>query len=249
VSQDPHSADSDRWEEPALRLPWLVAPMVAALVVLIVVGLAAVLWPKETPLAPLRALPATSDAAAGGHLSSTGSVSASPSGSSTSRAAPTTQASSGALPTPSVPVIAPRPSTRHRPTPTWKPSPTTSLCRHWGVVDVTSVYNGGWVTVSARVDGQAEDQLCPGERIQVFWATYDADADGVSHLYASQSYWLDDQHPVVKMFVDTPPLCGASWYVVRGDEAAPETFAKGASPFGDNKFHWSDPVIDPSCTN
>ena len=114
-------------------------------------------------------------------------------------------------------------------------------------MDVTSVYSSGWVSVAARVDGQAMDQLCPGERIRVFWATYAADSDGVSQLYKSQSYWLDSAHPTLKMFVDTPTGCGASWYVVRGPAAVPASFAKGDSPFGDSKLNWNDPVLDTGC--
>ena len=43
MSLDPQSAESDRWLQPSLRLTWLVAPVVSALVVLIMVAVAAVL--------------------------------------------------------------------------------------------------------------------------------------------------------------------------------------------------------------
>jgi hypothetical protein len=48
VNHDPRLADPDRPQEPDFRLPWLIAPVVATLVVLLVVGVASLLWPRET---------------------------------------------------------------------------------------------------------------------------------------------------------------------------------------------------------
>jgi hypothetical protein len=44
VSHDPRRAELDPVQEPPLRLPWLIAPAVAVLVVLLMVGVTSLLW-------------------------------------------------------------------------------------------------------------------------------------------------------------------------------------------------------------
>ena len=53
MNTDPRSADSDRWDGPGLRRSWVVAPLVSALVVLIVVGLGTLLWHRPVGAEPI----------------------------------------------------------------------------------------------------------------------------------------------------------------------------------------------------
>jgi hypothetical protein len=81
VNLDPQSADSDRWGEPSLRLPWLVAPAVSAAVVLIMVGVASVLWPHQSlgvPASKLTSGPVSPGTPAAGSAAPVSEVSALP---------------------------------------------------------------------------------------------------------------------------------------------------------------------------
>lgn len=62
MQSDPRSTETEHWAESSLPLPWLVAPLVSVAVVLVMVGLAAVLWPHPTARGPggLPSQPASS---------------------------------------------------------------------------------------------------------------------------------------------------------------------------------------------
>lgn len=106
-------------------------------------------------------------------------------------------------------------------------------------MDVRQLYTNGQVTVTARRSGSSKP-LCLGERIRVFWASYTSGADGVSHLYQSQSHYLDRDHPSWTMTIIVPAKCGSSWYIGRDNPAVPTTFAKGVVPFGSHKIYWDN---------
>ncbi|HEX5540683.1 MAG TPA: hypothetical protein VFX60_03850 [Micromonospora sp.] len=125
-----------------------------------------------------------------------------------------------------------RPSTT---TTTHKPKPA---CTPAGVVDVVQVVTYGVAKVAARTDGKMGDQLCPGERIRVFWATYSATSDGGAKLYRSQVRYLDHSQPTWTMTLELPGNCGDSYYVVRGNATIPQTLKPGEVPFGSGKMNW-----------
>lgn len=160
-----------------------------------------------------------------------------------------TSAAVSASPAPSAaaltePAPAPTPTRKRSATP--KPAPTPT-CTPRGVADMLSLYNMGDAVVGVRVDGVMSDQLCPGERVRVFWATYVYDAAGVAHLSASQEYWLDRAQPTVHMQLRVDPdYCHTAWFIARGNDAIPTTLAPGVVPFT-NKMNWDYPAIKPSC--
>ncbi|MCI4065787.1 hypothetical protein MRQ36_25800 [Micromonospora sp. R77] len=106
------------------------------------------------------------------------------------------------------------------------------------MVDVVQVFTYGVVKVAARTGGDVSDQLCPGERIRVFWATYRRTADGGATLYRSQVRWLDRAQPRWTMTLSLPGACGDSWYVVAGNAGIPQTLKPGVVPFGGGKLNW-----------
>jgi hypothetical protein len=174
-------------------------------------------------------------------------------------AAPTSLPPASAATTPSaVPVPVDPPSPTATPTrastPTRRPAPARSTtvaaprprattraprssCAPAGVVDVVQVFTDGVVKVAARTDGEWSDQLCPGERIRVFWATYRRTADGGAKLYRSEVRYLDRSSPTWTMRLVTPDTCGP-WYVVSGGASIPQTLKPGVVPFGGSKMHW-----------
>ena len=165
-----------------------------------------------------------------------------------SAAGPSTGAAVSALPapdaiTPTHPVPVP---TSKRSTTAPKPA-ATATCKPRGVADMLSLYNMGDAVVGVRVDGVSSDQLCPGERVRVFWATYVYDAAGVAQLTGSQVYWLDQAQPTVHMQLRVDPdYCHSAWFIARGSDAIPTTLAPGVVPFV-NKMNWDYPAIKPSC--
>lgn len=174
-------------------------------------------------------------------------------------AAPTSLPSATVTTSPSaVPVPAGPPTPTATParasTPTQRPAPARSTsgaaprprattgtprasCTRAGVVDVVQVFTDGEVKVAARTDGEWTDQLCPGERIRVFWATYRRTADGGAKLYRSEVRYLDRSSPTWTMRLVTPDTCGP-WYVVSGGASIPQTLKPGVVPFGGSKMHW-----------
>lgn len=153
-------------------------------------------------------------------------------------------APSAAAVTETAPAPTPTPTRKRSATP--KPAPTPT-CIPRGVADMLSLYNMGDAVVGVRVDGVMSDQLCPGERVRVFWATYMYDAAGVAHLSASQVYWLDRAQPTVHMLLRVDPdYCHTAWFIARGNDAIPTTLAPGVMPFS-NKMNWDYPAIKPSC--
>ncbi|MFI7428795.1 hypothetical protein ACIBPB_17575 [Micromonospora sp. NPDC049836] len=145
-----------------------------------------------------------------------------------------------------VPVRATTPQRRPAPArsttaPARRPPATTGTtrpsCTPAGAVDVVQVFTDGVVKVAARTDGEWSDQLCPGERIRVFWATYTFTADGAAKLYGSQVRYLDRAAPTWTMRLSLPDSCGP-WYVVSGSWGIPQTLKPGAVPFGGGKLHW-----------
>ncbi|MFG2108921.1 hypothetical protein [Micromonospora chersina] len=174
-------------------------------------------------------------------------------------AAPTSLPSTTAAATPSaapVPVVSPTPTVTptRAATPTRRPAPARSTagadprprattsspragCTPAGVVDVVQVFTDGQVKVAARTDGEWSDQLCPGERIRVFWATYRRTADGGATLYRSQVRYLDRSSPTWTMQLVLPDTCGP-WYVASGAWSIPQTLKPGVVPFGGGKLNW-----------
>ncbi|HEX5596452.1 MAG TPA: hypothetical protein VFX61_10615 [Micromonosporaceae bacterium] len=171
-------------------------------------------------------------------------------------AAPTATAISMADPTPTGTVM---PATTPAPTPTARstrqPAPTQSTssatqrpstktttpkpsCTPAGVVDVVQVLTYGVAKVAARTDGKWVDQLCPGERIRVFWATYSRTPDGGAKLYRSEARYLGHSQPTWKMTLSFSGQCGDSWYIVSGNATIPQTLKPGAVPFGGSKLNW-----------
>ncbi|MET8837636.1 hypothetical protein ABZV78_27485 [Micromonospora sp. NPDC004540] len=121
-----------------------------------------------------------------------------------------------------------------------RPRATTSprvSCTPAGVVDVVQVFTYGEVKVAARTDGEWTDQLCPGERIRVFWATYRRTADGGATLYRSQVRYLERSAPTWTMRLVLPDTCGP-WYVASGAWSIPQTLKPGVVPFGRGKLNW-----------
>ncbi|MET8910628.1 hypothetical protein [Micromonospora sp. NPDC004551] len=174
-------------------------------------------------------------------------------------AAPTSLPPTTTAPTASaapVPTVVPTPTatpTRAAP-PTRRPAPARSSagtaprpratssspragCTPAGVVDVVQVFTYGEVKVAARTDGESSDQLCPGERIRVFWATYRRTADGGATLYRSQVRYLDRSSPTWTMHLALPGTCGP-WYVASGSWSIPQTLKPGGVPFGGGKLNW-----------
>ncbi|GGR93154.1 hypothetical protein GCM10010169_41950 [Micromonospora fulviviridis] len=173
-------------------------------------------------------------------------------------AAPTSLPPTTAAATPSaagVPVVSPTPiaTPTRAATPTRRPAPARSTagaprprattssprvsCTPAGVVDVVQVFTDGQVKVAARTDGEWSDQLCPGERIRVFWATYRRTADGGATLYRSQVRYLDRSSPTWTMQLVLPDTCGP-WYVASGAWSIPQTLKPGVVPFGRGKLNW-----------
>ncbi|MEH0844484.1 hypothetical protein V6U81_19060 [Micromonospora sp. CPCC 205711] len=106
------------------------------------------------------------------------------------------------------------------------------------MVDVVQLFTDGVVTVAARTNGEWSNQLCPGERIRVFWATYSRTADGGAKLYRSQVHHLDRSAPTWTMRLVLPGNCGDSWYVAAGNWSIPQTLKPGVVPFGSGKLNW-----------
>ncbi|PWR08081.1 hypothetical protein DKT69_33410 [Micromonospora sicca] len=106
------------------------------------------------------------------------------------------------------------------------------------MVDVVQVFTDGVVKVADRTDGEWTDQLCPGERIRVFWATYSRTSDGGAKLYQSQVRYLDRSQPTWTMRLALSGHCGDSWYVVAGNATIPQTLKPGVVPFGGGKLNW-----------
>ncbi|MFC3501585.1 hypothetical protein ACFOOK_11540 [Micromonospora krabiensis] len=219
------------------RRRWLLptAGLSAVLLLIVTVAVAAP-WRESSPrpvAEPTPVLPST--AAPAPTASPTAAPSLPPSPSPVPAAVAT--ASSAARPTT-------RPAAARSSGPTRRPSvkPTpTPACTPAGVVDVVDIFTYGVVTVAARTDGKSNNQLCSGERIRVFWATYARTADGGSKLYRSQVRYLDRSQPRWTMTLVLPEECGDSWYVVRGTASIPQTLKPGVVPFGRNKVHWDTP--------
>ena len=147
-------------------------------------------------------------------------------------ATPTATVATRVVTASAVPTADPAPTGRT--TPTGHPTARPSSCERLGVVDQQGGFTpgpgGSWVTLAARTDGQWANQLCPGERIRVFWASYTEDSTGTSHLYRSQVGWLDHAHPTIRFLVLIPDACGMSWFAGHGSFAIPTTYAKGWFP-------------------
>lgn len=213
------------------RRRWLLPTAGLGAVLLITVGVAATRFEAERPVSarPAAELAPVPSATA----SATPAV-----------PTPVPAASVTPTPTPSRTVSASRrpAPTRSTSTPTRRPAATTTSatprCTPAGVVDVVQVFTYGEVKVAARTDGESTDQLCPGERIRVFWATYRRTADGGASLYRSQVNYLDRSDPTWTMRLVLPGACGDSWYVVAGNWSIPQTLKPGTVPFGDGKLNW-----------
>jgi hypothetical protein len=127
-----------------------------------------------------------------------------------------------------------------RPPPAAPPTPV-STCKPEGNVDLVSDINGLW-TVSARVDGRYDGQLCPDERIRVFWATYTVDGDGVLHLYRSAEHVVDDNNWEWKFRMDLPRQCSVAYYIVSGNApvlttiSAADASGSGRRPYPDHRI-------------
>lgn len=225
---DQHAADVP---DPAARSRrrWLLPTAGLGVVLLAIVGVAATRSEAERPVS---ARPAAELAPV---PSATATV---------TPQAPSPVPTRSVTPTPSRTVS---PSRRPAParstgTPTRRPGATatsaTPRCTPAGVVDVVQVFTDGVVKVAARTDGESADQLCPGERIRVFWATYRRTADGGASLYRSQVHYLDRSAPTWTMRLVLPGACGDSWYVVAGNWSIPQTLKPGTVPFGAGKLNW-----------
>ena len=163
-------------------------------------------------------------------------------------------------PTPSAGPAAPSPSPSPSPSSTGAASdgsgvqPTAQTgheCTPIGVIDVTELFNYGYVTVSVRRPVDHPDWaglLCPGETIRVLWASYTVDPAGVKHVYKYEVRTLDLDHPTWRMFVDIKwiGLCGPTWYVSSGNDSIPSTIPLGAQAFP-HKVHWEPKNSIPGC--
>ncbi|MFG2166204.1 hypothetical protein [Micromonospora chersina] len=209
-----------RWLLPAAGL---AAALAVALAVVVVTGRDPDRQVSRTVAAPTP-LPPTSAAATESAVP-VSVVSPTPTATPTRAATPTRRPA----PTRSTAGAAPRPRTTTS-------SPRAS-CTPAGVVDVVQVFTDGQVKVAARTDGEWSDQLCPGERIRVFWATYRRTADGGATLYRSQVRYLDRSSPTWTMQLVLPGTCGP-WYVASGAWSIPQTLKPGVVPFGGGKLNW-----------
>ncbi|SBT46231.1 hypothetical protein [Micromonospora narathiwatensis] len=221
------------------RRRWLLpAAGLAAAVVVPLVTVAATGPETERPAArpaavptplPATSLPPTTGAAAP-------SATPDPARTSTPTASPTAVPSRTSVPTRRpAPARSTTTSAPRRSATTTTPKPS---CTPAGVVDVVQVVTYGVAKVAARTDGESTNQLCPGERIRVFWATYSRTADGGAKLYGSQVHYLDRSAPTWTMRLALPGSCGQSWYVVAGNWSIPQTLKPGVVPFGRGKLNW-----------
>ena len=222
MNHDPRGPDPFDRAEPSLRWSWLVAPAVAGIVVLVMVVLAAWLRPGQPGATPV----------AGSSVLATRASAAGATTTAISTSTPTAAVSTRVVTSTAAPTADPAPSGRL--TPTGHPTARPPTCEPMGVVDEqgagSQAPGGIWVTLAARTDGQWANQLCPGERIRVFWASYAEDSSGSSHIYRSQVGWLDRSHPTIRFLVVLPNACGMSWYAGHGSFAIPTTYAKGWFP-------------------
>ncbi|MGY0007023.1 hypothetical protein [Micromonospora sp. I033] len=210
-----------RWLLPAAGL---AAALAGAFTVVVVTG-----PDPERPVARAVAAPTASPSP----TAATPSAAPVPAGPPTPTATPTRASTPTRRPAParSTAGAAPRPRATTG-------SPRVS-CTPAGVVDVVQVFTDGEVKVAARTDGEWTDQLCPGERIRVFWATYRRTADGGATRYGSQVRYLDRSSPTWTMRLALPGTCGP-WYVASGAWTIPQTLKPGVVPFGRGKLNWDD---------
>lgn len=89
-------------------------------------------------------------------------------------------------------------------------------------------------------------ELCPDASVPVFWATYGADASGVSRLYASGVVWLTTANQTVSLPVIAPRVCRQSWFIGNGDQIVP-SFAQGEVPYEGRRILWNPPVFNDGC--
>ena len=210
---------------------WLLPAAVFG-AVLVIVGGVAMAWPeaerpqRARPAAEAAAVPAATEEAALATPPPVPNDSAAPARSSFRTG------SSSQRPVPA----------RSTGTPTRRASATGTSpaprCTPAGVVDVVQVLTYGVAKVAARTDGTSVNQLCPGERIRVFWATYRPTADGGATLYRSEVRYLDHSSPTWTMRLELPDECGRSWYIGAGNWAIPQTLKPGQVPFGSGKLNW-----------
>jgi hypothetical protein len=177
---------------------------------------------------------------------------------------PTTSAPEPVIPPsppPSVPGPSPSPQasltpTAGRPASTQpagagRPTPA-STCTPQGLVDVLDAKERS-VGVSARYDGRLPGQLCPGERVRVFWASYTVEAGDVLRLYRSQEYFLDLNMPVARLDVTVARECSAAYFVVYGNAPVLGTISnpdpagdQSQPPYANRKLVWQ--FLDPCPT-
>ncbi|KAB1915510.1 hypothetical protein [Micromonospora sp. AMSO31t] len=223
---EPQDTTPDVPEASRPRRRWLLPAAGLAAAVAVAFAVVAVTGPgPERPAARAVAaptsLPPSTETATPSAVPVPASPTATPARASTPTRRPApARSTTGAAPRPRATTRTPRPS-----------------CTRAGVVDVVQVFTDGVVKVAARTDGEWTDQLCPGERIRVFWATYRRTADGGATLYRSQVRYLDRSSPTWTMHLVTPDTCGP-WYVVSGGASIPQTLKPGVVPFGGSKMHW-----------
>ena len=130
-----------------------------------------------------------------------------------------------------------------------KPAPQPSTCHPNGYAELTKVPGYDGVTAAeVFLTDHGGNTLCPGERVRVFWASYQLDADGVGHLIGSQEYWLDATHTTVAIHVSvTLDHCTNPWFIARGNDVIPQTLSPGGEPFA-HWMLWSKGRAEPDCS-
>lgn len=130
------------------------------------------------------------------------------------------------------------------------PKPTPTTCQPNGYAQLTKApgYDGVTTAEVFPTGGTQYTRLCPGERVRVFWASYQLDADGSGHLIGSQEYWLDAEHSSVEIHIlVTSDPCTNPWFIARGNDAIPQTLAPGGEPFT-HWLVWSKGNAEPGCS-
>jgi hypothetical protein len=143
---------------------------------------------------------------------------------------------SGTSPSPSAitsaPAATPTRSSSHPTTARPPTFATTPTCQPKGDIQVTHVIGlDGNTTAHVDLDGPPSQRLCPGERVRVFWASYQTGTDGTSSLISSGEDWLDAAHTSVAIHISLiSDQCRNPWFLAHGTDPIPQTLPAGARP-------------------
>lgn len=143
-----------------------------------------------------------------------------PSASASADASPSATPSPTAGPTPSTPpgVVG---QVNGGPAPTRSSSPKAPSCNKAAAYAYSEGASGDSSRIGARL-------LCPGQRMRVFWASYEVLADGRQQLVASEVYYLTPAKPSVIAYVSIPERCPGLVVTVQGNEAVRQTLPVGS---------------------